>query len=108
MHHSIFFAPNLPTAIFILRGKSEKYTKENMPVERFGPQFSHNGLINLISWPVCHIFIALSVDTHIGYSHSHKSHMAELWPNDHYVINEGKNALLIYFPLYIFRISPLK
>ena len=41
-----------------------------MPVEHFGPQFSHNGLINLISWPVCHIFIALSVDTHIGYSNS--------------------------------------
>ena len=68
MHHSIFSAPNLPTAIFILRGKSEKYTKENMPVERFGSHVSHNGLINLISWPVCHIFVALSVDTHVGYS----------------------------------------
>ena len=91
MHHSIFSAPNLPTAIFILRGKSEKYTKENMPVERFGSHVSHNGLINLISWPVCHIFIALSRDTHIGYSHSHNaiwlySHMAELWPYGHTAI----------------------
>ena len=35
-------------AILILRGKSEKFTKENMPAECFGSHFSQNGLINLI------------------------------------------------------------
>ena len=40
----------LPTATFILRGKSEKYTKENMPVECFGSHFSHNVPFNLISF----------------------------------------------------------
>ena len=71
MHHSIFSAPSLPTAIFILRGKSEKYTKEIMPVERFGSHLSQNGLINLNSLPECHIFVALSVATHIGYTKRH-------------------------------------
>ena len=44
-----------------------------MPVERFGSHFLQNGLINLISLPVCHIFNALSVDTHIGYRNSHNA-----------------------------------
>ena len=43
-----------------------------MPVERFGSHFSQNGLINLNSLQECHIFIALSVDTHTGYPKSYK------------------------------------
>ena len=43
-----------------------KYTKENMQAERFGPSFSHIGLINLISWPGCPIFTDASLDTHIN------------------------------------------
>ena len=43
-----------------------KYTKENMQAERFGSNFSHIGPINLISWPVCHIFTDASLDTHIN------------------------------------------
>ena len=72
----IFMIKKLPTANFILRGKSEKYTKENMSVERFGSHFLENGLINLISLQLCHIFNALSVDTHIGYRNSHNA----IWP----------------------------
>ena len=47
--HKDFLANKLPTAIFIFRGKSKKYTKENMPVERFGSHFSQKCQINLIS-----------------------------------------------------------
>ena len=50
-----------------------------MPVERFGSHFLQNGLINLISLPVCHIFNTLSVDTHIGYRNSHNA----IWPYSH-------------------------
>ena len=76
---------NLPTANFILRGKSEKYTKENMLVEHFGSHFSQNGPFNLISWPHCHIFDTLSIDTHFVYSDGHMAiwlydHMAIIWP----------------------------
>ena len=39
----------LPTANFILRGKSEIYTKENVLVERFDSHFSQNDPFNLIS-----------------------------------------------------------
>ena len=46
----ICMVKKLPTANFILRGKSEKYTKENMLVEHFGSHFSQNGPFNLISW----------------------------------------------------------
>ena len=42
-----------------------------MPAKCFGSHFSQSGQINLISSPECHIFIALSMDTHIGYSNSH-------------------------------------
>ena len=144
----VFMVKNLPTAKFFLRGKSEKYTKENMLVERFGSHFSQIGPFNLISWQDCYIFNALSTDTHISNIQSHKaiwlySHMAKLWPyghiaiwpyghkssqygclwieyqkcgkvvkklnwKDHYVRNESQNAPPAYFPLYIFRISPLK
>ena len=90
--HSIFSAPNLPTALFILRWKSEKYTKENMPVKRFGPHFSHNGLINLISWPVCHICIALSIATHIGYSNSHMA----IWLYGHLAIIQPYGCTAIW------------
>ena len=45
----ICMVKNLPTANFILRGKSEKYTKENVLVERFGSHFSQNDPFNLIS-----------------------------------------------------------
>ena len=69
----------LPTANFILRGKSEKYTKENVLVERFGSPF------NLISLPDCYILNVLSTDTRISNIQSHKaiwlhSQMAKLWP----------------------------
>ena len=47
-----------------------------MPVEHFGSHFSLKGQINLISWPVCHICIAFSVDTHIGYFNMAIGHMA--------------------------------
>ena len=33
-----------------------KYTKENMPADRFGSHFSQNGTINVISRPDCQIF----------------------------------------------------
>ena len=75
-----FFKPiNIAARPVLLRWKSEKYTKENMPVERFGSHFLQNGLINLISLPACHIFNAFSVDTHIGYRNSHKA----IWPYSH-------------------------
>ena len=45
----VFMVKKLPTANFILRGKSEKYTKENMLVGRFGSHFSQNGPFNFIS-----------------------------------------------------------
>ena len=41
---------------------------ENIQAEHYGSHFSQNGLINLNFLPECHIFIALSVATHIGYS----------------------------------------
>ena len=50
-----------------------------MAVERFGSHFLQNALINLISLPVCHIFNALSADTHIGYRNSHNA----IWPYSH-------------------------
>ena len=80
----ICMVTNLPTANFILRGKSEKYIKENMLVEHFGSHFSQNGPLNLISWPHCHIFNTLSIDTNIVYSHGHMAiwlydHMALFW-----------------------------
>ena len=48
-----------------------KYTKENMRSDCFGSHFSQNGAINIMSRPYCHTFNYLSIDTHIGYSHSH-------------------------------------
>ena len=48
-----------------------KYTKENMQAERFGSNFSHIALINLISWPVCHILTDASLDTHINVTYVH-------------------------------------
>ena len=65
-----------------------KYTKENMPADCFGSHFSQNGAINVISRPNCHIFNYLSIDTHIGYSHSHMAiwlygHMVRFWPYGH-------------------------
>ena len=56
-----------------------KYSKENMPVERFGSDFSQNGTINSISKQDCHILNDLSVDTHIGNSQSHMT----IWVYDH-------------------------
>ena len=44
----IFMVKKLPAVNFVLRGKSEKYTKEKIPAEHFGSHFSQNGLINLI------------------------------------------------------------
>ena len=37
-----------------------------MQAQRFGSHFLHIGLIDLISWPGCHIFIDASLDTHIN------------------------------------------
>ena len=49
----VFMVKKLPAANFILRGKSEKYTKENMLVERFGSHFSQNGPLNVADMGVC-------------------------------------------------------
>ena len=46
IHLNDFYGKKIPTATFILRGKSEKYTKENMLKERFGSHFSQNGPFN--------------------------------------------------------------
>ena len=43
-----------------------KCTKENMQAQRFGSHFLHIGLINIFSWPICHIFNDVSLDTHIN------------------------------------------
>ena len=71
MFRQFFKLINIAARPVIFKGKYEKYTKKNMPVERFGSHFLQNGLINLIYLPVCHIFNALSVDTHISYRNSH-------------------------------------
>ena len=98
----ICMVKNLPTANFILRGKSEKYTKENMLVEHFGSHFSQNGPFNLISWPHCHIFNTLSIDTHIVYSYGHMAiwlygHMAIIWPYGYTAIwLYGSECLVIW------------
>ena len=55
-----------PQMHFHLTKEISKYTEENMQAERFGSHFSHSGLINLISRPVCHIFTNASSDTHIN------------------------------------------
>ena len=52
--------------------ESQKYTKENLPVQYFGSSFSMNGLIFARSSLNCHIFSTLSVDNHVGYPKSHK------------------------------------
>ena len=59
-------------AVFVYKGIS-KYTKENLPVQCFCCSLSTNGLIFARSSLDCHIFSALSIDTHIGYSKSHMS-----------------------------------
>ena len=43
-----------------------KIYKGKYASEHFGSHFSHIGLINLISWPGCHIFTDVSLDTHIN------------------------------------------
>ena len=83
--------PNLPTSTFCFTKEIRKNTKENKPAEHFGSHFSQNGLINLIFWPQCNIFISLSVDTHLGYSHSHNaiwlcSQMVKIWLYGHTAI----------------------
>ena len=65
-----------------------------MPVERFGSHFLHNGLINLISLSVYHIFNDLSVDTHTGdrnshnaiWPYSHNGQIMAIWPYSHMAI----------------------
>ena len=49
----------------------QKYTKENLPVRYFCSNLSTDSLIFARCSPDCHIFSAVSVDTHIGYSKSH-------------------------------------
>ena len=79
--------PLLPTGdgLFLFTKEFRNYTKENLPVQYFGSNVFSNGLIFARSLLDCHIFSALSIDAHIGYSKSHKaiwlcSHKAKLWP----------------------------
>ena len=70
--------------LFLFTKEFQNYTKENLPVQYFGSNFLINGLIFARSLLDCHIFNALSVDTHIGYSKSHKAiwlygFMAIIW-----------------------------
>ena len=78
--------PLLPTwvGLFMFTKEFRNYTKENMPVQYFGSSLLMNGLIFARSSLDCHIFSALSVDTHIGYTKSHKAiwlygFMAIIW-----------------------------
>ena len=68
----------LPTwvSLFLFTKEFQNYTKENLPVQYFDSNLSMNDLIFARSSLDCHIFSALSVDTHIGYSRSHKA----IWP----------------------------
>ena len=59
--------------LFMFTKEFQKYTKENMSVQYFGSNLSRNGLIFARSSLDCHIFSALSIDTHIGYPKSHKA-----------------------------------
>ena len=70
--------------LFMFTKEFRNYTKENMPVQYFGSSLLMNGLIFARSSLDCHIFNTLSVDTHIGYSKSHKAiwlygFMAIIW-----------------------------
>ena len=66
MNYEDFLAPCFPTRPFYFTKEISKFTKENMQAHGFGSHFSHIGLINLISWPGCHIFTDASLDTHIN------------------------------------------
>ena len=44
-----------------------KNTKANIPSEDYYSNFSQEGEINLISSQDCCIFMAVSIDTHIGH-----------------------------------------
>ena len=66
INYKDFLALCFPTRPFYFTNEISKYTKENMQADCFGSHFSHNGLINLISQPGCHIFTDTSLDTHIN------------------------------------------
>ena len=59
--------------LFLFTKEFQNYTKANLPVQYFGSNFLLNGLIFAKSSKDCHIFSTLSIDTHIGYSKSHKA-----------------------------------
>ena len=65
----------LPTGVglFLFTKEFRNYTKKNLPVQYFGSNLLINGLIFARSSLDCHIFSTLSVNTHIGYSMSHKA-----------------------------------
>ena len=71
-------------------------------VEHFGSHFSQNGPFNLISWPHCHIYNTLSINTHIVYSYGHMAiwlygHMAIIWPYGYTAIwLYGSDCLVIW------------
>ena len=59
--------------IWSLQRNFQKLRGENWFFLPFGHNFSQNGLIFARSPLDCHIFSTLSVNTHIGYSKSHKA-----------------------------------
>ena len=78
--------PLLPTwvGLFLFTKEFRNYTKENLPVQYFGSNVLMNGLIFARSLLDCHILSALSVNTYIGYTKSHKAiwlygFMAMIW-----------------------------
>ena len=70
--------------LFMFTKEFQKYTKENLPAQYFGSNLSRNGLIFARSSLDCHNFSTLSIDTHLGYSNSHRAiwlygFMAIIW-----------------------------
>ena len=57
--------------VFVYKGISKIY--KNLSVQYFCSNLSINGLIFARSSLDCHIFSTLSIDTHNGYSKSHKA-----------------------------------
>jgi hypothetical protein len=55
-----------------------KNAKENMPPDHFCSHLRKDGQNDLPSLPDCHIFIAVSENTHNGHPRRHNGHMA-IW-----------------------------
>ena len=74
-----------------------------MSVQYFGSNLSRNGLIFARSSLDCHIFSTLSIDTHLGYSKSHKAiwlygFMAIIWL---YGCNKAVALWLFGYPIWV-------